>query len=126
MPAHRFAVAILVGALGVGCGGGGDVRGGGMGGGGDGGGANASELSQAEIDGLLFTREEEKLARDVYAALDGYGNPFVNIRGSEQSHMDAVLSFFPEEERVKYSAMTGQSLYYLGETNLRHKILAVV
>jgi DNA primase catalytic core len=40
--------------------------------------------------------------------------------------MDAVLSFFPEEERVKYSAMTGQSLYYLGETNLKHKILAVV
>ena len=40
--------------------------------------------------------------------------------------MDAVLSFFPEEERVKYSAMTGQSLYYLGETNLQHKILAVV
>ena len=28
--------------------------------------------------------------------------------------MDAVLSFFPEEDRVKYSAMTGQSLYYLG------------
>jgi hypothetical protein len=40
--------------------------------------------------------------------------------------MDAVLSFFPAEERVKYSAMTGQSLYYLGETNLKHKILAVV
>jgi hypothetical protein len=40
--------------------------------------------------------------------------------------MVAVLSFFPEEERVKYSAMTGQSLYYLGETNLKHKILAVV
>ncbi len=40
--------------------------------------------------------------------------------------MEAVLSFFPEEERVKYSAMTGQSLYYLGETSLKHKILAVV
>ena len=40
--------------------------------------------------------------------------------------MDHVLSFFPEEERVKYSAMTGQSLYYLGETNLKHKILAIV
>jgi len=40
--------------------------------------------------------------------------------------MDAVLSFFPEEDRIKYSAMTGQSLYYLGETNLQHKILAVV
>jgi len=40
--------------------------------------------------------------------------------------MEAILSFFPEEERIKYSAMTGQSLYYLGETNLRHKILAIV
>jgi DNA primase len=40
--------------------------------------------------------------------------------------MDAVLSFFPSNEQVKYSAMTGQSLYYLGETNLKHKILAIV
>ena len=40
--------------------------------------------------------------------------------------MDAVLSFFSEEERVKYSAMTGQSLYYLSENCLKHKILAVV
>ena len=40
--------------------------------------------------------------------------------------MDAVLAFFPPESRVKYSAMTGQSLYYLAEGNLRHKILAIV
>jgi DNA primase catalytic core len=40
--------------------------------------------------------------------------------------MDAVLAFFPDEEQVKYSAMTGQSLYYLGESNLKHKILAIV
>ena len=39
--------------------------------------------------------------------------------------MDAVLSFMPEEERVQYSAMTGQSLFYMGETNLKHKILAI-
>jgi hypothetical protein len=32
----------------------------------------------------------------------------------------------PEEERVKYAAMTGQSLFYMGETNLKHKILAIV
>jgi len=32
----------------------------------------------------------------------------------------------PEEERVQYSAMTGQSLFYMGETNLSHKILAIV
>ncbi|MFD2256216.1 CHC2 zinc finger domain-containing protein [Luteolibacter algae] len=40
--------------------------------------------------------------------------------------MEAVLSFFPGEDQVKYSAMTGQSLYYLGESNLKHKILAIV
>lgn len=40
--------------------------------------------------------------------------------------LDAVLSMFPGEERVKYSAMTGQSLYYLGQTDLKHKILAIV
>jgi DNA primase catalytic core len=40
--------------------------------------------------------------------------------------MDSSLAFFPEECRIKYSAMTGQSLYYLGETNLKHKILAIV
>jgi DNA primase catalytic core len=44
----------------------------------------------------------------------------------KSSLMDAVLAFVPEEERVKYAAMTGQSLFYMGETNLRHKILAVV
>ena len=40
--------------------------------------------------------------------------------------MDAVLAFVPDEEKVKYSAMTGQSLFYMGETNLRHKALAIV
>lgn len=40
--------------------------------------------------------------------------------------MNAVLALMPEEEQVKYSAMTGQSLFYMSETNLRHKILAIV
>jgi len=39
--------------------------------------------------------------------------------------MDALLSLMPERERVHYSAMTGQSLFYLGEGDLRHKILAI-
>jgi len=39
--------------------------------------------------------------------------------------MEAVLQMMPEEERVAYSAMTGQSLFYLGETDLKHKILAI-
>jgi DNA primase catalytic core len=43
----------------------------------------------------------------------------------KSSLMDAVLQLIPEEDRIRYSAMTGQSLFYLGETNLQHKILAI-
>lgn len=39
--------------------------------------------------------------------------------------MDALLSLMPEGHRVHYSAMTGQSLFYLGEGDLKHKILAI-
>jgi hypothetical protein len=44
----------------------------------------------------------------------------------KSSLMDAVLAFVPEEERIQYSAMTGQSLYYMGEMDLKHKVLAIV
>jgi CHC2-type zinc finger protein/Toprim domain-containing protein len=40
--------------------------------------------------------------------------------------MDAVLGFVPAEERVKFSAVTGQSLFYMGEADLSHKVLAIV
>jgi DNA primase len=39
--------------------------------------------------------------------------------------MDAVLDFVPGEERVQYAAMTGQALFYLGETAVKHKVLAI-
>jgi len=39
--------------------------------------------------------------------------------------MDAVLDLVPEEDRIHYSAMTGQSLFYLGEHDLKHKILGI-
>ena len=42
------------------------------------------------------------------------------------SLMEAVLAFVPPEQRVKYSAMTGQSLFYMSEADLKHKILAIV
>lgn len=53
----------------------------------------AEELSQAETEALLFMREEEKLARDVYQALFARWNvqTFSNISKSEQRHMDAIL-----------------------------------
>lgn len=44
----------------------------------------------------------------------------------KSSLMDAVLQFVPEEERILYSAMTGQALYYMGEMELKHKVLAIV
>jgi len=43
----------------------------------------------------------------------------------KSSLMDAVLALMPPEACVRYSAMTGQSLFYMGETNLKHKILAI-
>lgn len=52
-----------------------------------------AQLSDAEIVDLLFMREEEKVARDVYAYLySQWGLPvFQSIAQSEQNHMDSIL-----------------------------------
>ena len=51
-------------------------------------------LSQVEIDGLLFVVEEEKLAHDVYVALDARWGSQVNVFGqiapSETQHTQSV------------------------------------
>jgi len=65
-------------------------------GGGSGGGNGGGELvplSEDEVTGLLFMREEEKLARDSYLTLGGIWDLtiFFNIASSEQQHMDALL-----------------------------------
>ena len=54
--------------------------------------AAAAPLSQAEKDGLIFMREEEKLARDVYRVLGAQYSlrVFGNIASSESTHMAAV------------------------------------
>ncbi len=44
----------------------------------------------------------------------------------KSSLLEAVLDLLPEEARVKYSAVTGQSLFYLRDGDLSHKVLAVV
>ena len=43
----------------------------------------------------------------------------------KSSLMDAVLGFMPPEDQITYSAMTGQSLFYMGGMNLKNKILAI-
>lgn len=52
----------------------------------------ASELDGDEREGLLLMREEEKLARDVYAELFSAWDVrvFSNIGSAEQTHMDSV------------------------------------
>ena len=55
-------------------------------------------LTAVEVEGLLFMREEEKLARDVYFALyDEWGlNIFNNIASSEETHTDAIRILLDE------------------------------
>ncbi len=52
----------------------------------------AGQLTQEEIDGLLYMVEEEKLAHDVYVTLyQKWGlQIFNNIAGSESTHVNAV------------------------------------
>lgn len=52
-----------------------------------------SPLSQAEEDGILFMREEEKMARDFYIKMFEEWNAqiFDNIESSEETHFAAML-----------------------------------
>lgn len=89
---------------------------------------NTVLLTQAEKEDLLFLREEEKLARDVY--LFSYNkyqiSIFNSISKSEQKHMDSVLSllnkyripdpaspqvgvFVNQELQLLYNSLTAQA-----------------
>lgn len=74
-------------------------------------------LSAVEIADLLFSREEEKLARDVYIALyDMWRHAtFSNISKSEQQHMDTMLKKLnayniPDPAQPAVGAFTNQDL----------------
>ena len=43
----------------------------------------------------------------------------------KSSLLDGVLRTMPEEDVVRYSAMSGQALFYMGGVSLKHKILCV-
>ncbi len=96
-------------------------------------------LCQANlIDQILEDFDECGLAGEATNKLVGYlacvsrrlDNPLAVLIQSgsaagKTTLMDAVLSFVPAEDQIRYSAMTGQSLYYMGQSNLKHKILAI-
>ncbi|MBU2511439.1 toprim domain-containing protein [bacterium] len=82
-----------------------------------------------ETCGLIGERENSLLA---YLAMTSrkMEKPLAVIVQSSSSAgkstlMDAVLEFLPEEDLIRYTAMTGQSLFYIGENNLVHKTLAI-
>jgi hypothetical protein len=75
--------------------------------------------------------ETNKLVGYLAAVSRKLGQPLAVIVQSSSAAgkswlMEAVLAFVPPEERVKYSALTGQALYYLSDADLKHKILAIV
>ena len=39
--------------------------------------------------------------------------------------MDAVLEMMPDEQKLRCSAVTGRSLFYMGAERLKHKVLAI-
>jgi len=83
-----------------------------------------ADLDDSEIQGLLYMREEEKLARDVYLTFYEKYNTlaiFDNIAGSEQRHMDAIKNLLEKyglddpaegKEIGEFSNQELQNLYY--------------
>jgi len=79
----------------------------------------------------LVGEETNKLVGYLAAVSRKLGDPLAVIIQSSSAAgkttlMDAVLRFVPPEERVQYSALTGQSLFYMEAAKLSHKVLAVV
>jgi hypothetical protein len=48
-----------------------------------------------------------------------------NSAAGKSALMDAILALMPEEELERFTAMTGQSLYYMADASFKHKILAI-
>jgi hypothetical protein len=72
-----------------------------------------SDLSTTEASALVFMREEEKLARDVYQLLyTQWGQKvFSNIAASEQRHMDAVALLLTRYNLPDPAAATGTGVF---------------
>ena len=66
----------------------------------------SANLTIEDKNALLFMLEEEKLARDTYEYLDElYGiNQFSNIKLSEQTHMNAIVSLL-DQYKIDYTVL---------------------
>ena len=85
----------------------------------------------ADFEALGVVGEEtNKLVAYLTATSRKLNNPLaVVIQSSsaagKSSLMEAVLKLFPDEDKLSFSAMTGRSLYYLGQQVLAHRVLAI-
>ena len=70
-------------------------------------------LTDEDIDSLLYMREEEKLAHDVYVTLyEMWGAPiFNNIAASEQNHTEMVLGLLNQYGLADPSAGNGLGVF---------------
>ena len=68
-------------------------------------------LTQLEKDAIVYMREEEKLARDVYDSMYAKwgGNPLGNIRQSEQVHMNRMKTLITTYQLQDPVTQTGDS-----------------
>ena len=84
-------------------------------------GQTPGEITTTDANNILFMKQEEKLARDVYQALAGKWEhrTFVHIAVAEQRHMDAVdrlvqafgLTETPSDETGRFSIPELQELH---------------
>lgn len=81
--------------------------------------ATKQNLSKEEISGLVYMREEEKLAYDVYMTLYSKWNIpiFSNIASSEQTHTNAVKSLLSYYEIP--DPVTSDTIGVFKDTNLK-------
>ena len=83
------------------------------------------DADQATLADLVFLREEEKLARDVYVTLgQQWALPvFANIQESEQRHMDAVLALLQAAAVADPAAGKGVGEFTNPELAALHAVL---
>ena len=113
--------------------------------------AKPVELSEAEINEAIKLLRNPKLLQRIVADLTACGmvgedinklvgylaatsrmlkSPLAIVIQSSSSAgktslMDAILAMMPEEDQLRFSGITSQSLFYLQSDQIRHKILAI-
>jgi hypothetical protein len=87
----------------------------------------AAVLSDAEVDWLVYMREEEKLARDVYVFLyeKWHSRIFNNISLSEQKHMDAIKTLLDRYGIPDPAEGKGPGEFFNQEINILYNELIV-